>query len=303
MRALVSGSTGFSGAFLVAALRAHGFEVSAVSQRATADGVERMDLTSSTAWASAIRASRPDHVFHLSGVAHSENYADFSAQNTAAAAALLDAARTTASVPGALLFVGSATEYGPIPEARLPVDEDFPASPQTPYGATKYAQTRLALDAARRGQRVIVARPSNLVGPGMPEFTALGNFARQLRQIELERRPAVLRVGDLSAHRDFIDVRDAVGIYIALATENDFSGLVNVSSGEHLIMSWILDQLIAAFGVEVSVEHDASRLRAGEVSKFSASTARLTGLLGERARISLSDSLRDIVAHERRITV
>ena len=301
MRALVSGSTGFSGAFLVTALRARGFDVSAVSQRVSAPGVERIDLTSSDAWASAIRSCRPDHVFHLSGVAHSSNFGDFVAQNTAAAAALLDAVATHGGVPGALLFVGSATEYGPIPEAQLPVSEDFAASPQIPYGATKYAQTRLALDAVRRGQRVIVARPSNLVGPGMPQFTALGSFARQLREIELGRSPAVLRVGDLSAHRDFIDVRDAVQTYLELATESEFSGLVNVASGQHVPMLEVLEQLVATFGITVAVERDAARLRPGEVSKFSASTARLRGVLGARPRLSLAESLRDIVAHERRM--
>ncbi len=302
MRALVSGSTGFSGLFLLAALHARGFEVTRVSQRADAPGVERMDLTSSAAWSAAIRSARPDHVFHLSGVAHSPNLADFAAQNTAAAAALLDAAQSMSSVPGALLFVGSATEYGLVPEASLPVDEDYPASPKIPYGATKYAQTQLALDAARRGQRVIVARPSNLLGPGMPLFTALGNFARQLRQIELGQHAAVLSVGDLSASRDFIDVRDAVETYVALATESTFSGLVNVSSGEHVVMRRILDQLILEFGVTVSIEEDKARLRAAEVSKFSASTARLRQILGARELRPLAQSLRDMVAHERDVT-
>ena len=302
MRALVSGSTGFSGVFLVAALRARGFEVTAVSQRAELPGVERMDLTSSAAWSKALRAARPDHVFHLSGVAHSPNLTDFVAQNTAAAAALLDAAQTTSGVPGALLFVGSATEYGLVPEARLPVSEEYPASPKIPYGATKYAQTQLALDAARRGQRVIVARPSNLIGPGMPLFTALGNFARQLREIELGRHAPVLRVGDLSACRDFIDVRDVVEIYLLLATESTFSGLVNVSSGEHVVIGQVLAQLIFEFGVTVSIEEDAARLRATEVSKFSASTARLRQILGERQLRPISQSLRDMVTHEREVT-
>jgi GDP-4-dehydro-6-deoxy-D-mannose reductase len=300
MRALVSGSTGFSGRFLVEALRARGVEVSAVSQRADAPGVERIDLTSSEAWARVIRAARPDHVFHLSGVAHSANLADFAAQNTAAAAALLDAVASTKGVPGALLFVGSATEYGLVPEASLPVAEDYPASPRIPYGATKYAQTQLALEAVRRGQRAIVVRPSNLLGPGTPLFSALGNFARQLREVELGRRPPVLSVGDLSASRDFIDVRDAVEIYIALATHSDFSGLVNVSSGEHVVMRWILDQLIREFGVTVSIEQDPARFRAAEVSKFSASTERLRAVLGERALRPLSHTLKDMVAHERR---
>ncbi|HWZ87300.1 MAG TPA: NAD-dependent epimerase/dehydratase family protein [Polyangiaceae bacterium] len=303
MRALVSGSTGFSGTFLVRALRARGFEVHAVSQRADAPGVERMDLTSSAAWAAALRAARPEHVFHLSGVAHAKNLADFAAHNTVAAAALLDAAAGAGGIPGALLFVGTAAEYGLVPEAHLPVDEEFSASPRTPYGATKYAQTQLALDAGRRGVRVIVARPSNIVGPGTPLHSAPGNFARQLREIELGRRAPVLKVGDLSASRDFIDVRDVVDAYLALATESSFTGLVNVSSGEPVAMRSILDRLISEFGIAVTVEQEASRVRPGEVSKFAASSARLKALIGERARTPLAASLRDLVAHERAVSV
>ena len=299
MRALVSGSTGFSGTFLVAVLRARGIEVSAVSQRADTAGVQRIDLTSSAAWAGVLRDVRPDHVFHLSGVMHAPDTSSFVAQNTAAAAALLDAVASEQLAPASLLFVGTAAEYGLVPESALPVSETFPALPRSPYGISKYAQTQLALDAARRGLRVIVARPSNLIGPGMPLGTALGSFARQIRDIEQGRRAPVLHVGDLSTSRDFIDVRDAVEVYATLATERDFRGVVNVSSGEHVTMHWILDELIAHFGVPVSVEVDAARLRAAEVQKFSASPERLREAIGARSWISLADSLRDMVAHER----
>jgi GDP-4-dehydro-6-deoxy-D-mannose reductase len=302
MRALVSGSTGFSGSFLVAALRARGIEVAAVSQRAAVSGATRVDLTSSAAWAAVLRAVRPDHVFHLSGVAQAADLAEFAAHNTAAGAALLDAAASVGGIPGALLFVGSAAEYGLVPEASLPVSEEFSASPRTPYGATKYAQTVLALEAMRRGVRVVIARPSNIIGPGMPQHSALGNFARQLREIELGRRPARLEVGDLSASRDFVDVRDVVNAYVALATESSFSGLVNISSGQHVAIRWLLDQLIAAFRLTVSIEQDSSRLRAAEVSKFSANPARLQQLLGARAWTELATSLKDVVAHERSVT-
>ena len=299
MRALVSGSTGFSGTFLVAALRARGIEVSAVSQRADAPGVQRIDLTSSAAWAGVLREVRPDHIFHLSGVMHSAELSSFVAQNTAAAAALLDAIASERLSPASLLFVGTAAEYGLVPESALPVAESFAALPRSPYGVSKYAQTQLALDAGRRGLRVIVARPSNLIGPGMPLGTALGSFARQIRDIECGRRAPVLQVGDLGTSRDFLDVRDAVEAYTTLATERDFRGVVNVSSGEHVTMQWILDELIAQFGIPVSIEVDAARLRAAEVQKFSASPRLLREALGARRWIALADSLRDIVAHER----
>jgi GDP-4-dehydro-6-deoxy-D-mannose reductase len=155
------------------------------------------------------------------------------------------------------------------------------------------------LDAARRGLRVIVARPSNILGPGLPPSSALGSFARQIREIELGQRAPVLNVGDLSTSRDFIDVRDVAHSYVALATHRDFSGVVNVAAGEHVVMRWVLEQLIAEFGIPVSVAVDASRLRAAEVQKFSASALRLRAALGEHRFIPLSQTLRDIVAHER----
>ncbi len=298
MRALVSGSTGFSGGFLCAALKSRGFEVHAVSQRSAQPGVERMDLTASAAWANVLRSFRPDYVFHLSGVMYSPKLSDFALHNTAAAAALLDAALEVKPA-GAVLLVGTAAEYGIVPEAALPVLESYPASPRMPYGASKYAQTQLALDAARRGLRVIVARPSNVVGPGLPVGTALGSFARQLRDIELGRAAPRLSVGDLSTRRDFIDVRDLVEAFIALAEHPDFSGIVNVSSGQHESMRWLLDQLILSFGLEVAVDVDPARLRPAEVQNFSASNALWQSLVGAGTLIPLATSLRDLVSHER----
>lgn len=299
MRALVSGSTGFSGRYLCEALRTAGFEVHAVSQRAEGSAVERIELTSSAAWSAVIRTFRPDHVFHLSGVTHSTQLSEFALHNTAAAAALLDAVLSQATLPRSLLLVGSAAEYGLVPEAALPVEESYSASPRSPYGVTKYAQTQLGMEAARKGLRVIVARPSNIIGPGMPRSTALASFAHQIREIELGRRANTLNVGDLTTSRDFIDVRDVAACYVALATHPDAAGVINISSASQVTMQWLLDRLIAEFAVPVSVLVDSARLRASEVQKFSASNQRLRQLLGERALIPLDDTLRDIVAYER----
>ncbi|MEP7049197.1 MAG: NAD-dependent epimerase/dehydratase family protein [Pseudomonadota bacterium] len=298
MRALVSGSTGFFGGFLCSALKSRGFEVHAVSHCSEAPGVERIDLTSSAAWATVLRSFRPEHVFHLSGVMYSTKLSDFALHNTAAAGALLDAALELKPA-GAVLLVGTAAEYGIVPEAALPVVESYAASPRMPYGASKYAQTQLALDAARRGLRVVVARPSNVIGPGLPVGTALGSFARQLREIELGRAAARLSVGDLSTRRDFIDVRDVVAAFIALALHPHFTGIVNVSSAEHHSMRWLLEQLIESFALVVSVEVDPTRLRAAEVQNFSASNALWQSLVGAQALIPLATSLRDLVRHER----
>lgn len=199
-------------------------------------------------------------------------------------------------------MVGTAAEYGIVPEASLPVAEDFSASPRTSYGATKHAQTVLALDAATRGLRVIVARPTNIIGPGMPVTTALGSFARQLREIELGRHPPVLKVGNLTTSRDLVDVRDVVDIYVALAKHDGFAGIVNVASGKDYEIRAVLDQLIGEFGLRVSVETDPARLRGVDIPRFAASTSRLTGLLGSREWVPLKRSLTDMIERERSVT-
>lgn len=299
MRALVSGSTGFSGGHLVRALQARGLEVHCLSHRVERPGVRRADLCSSRDWLSVLTELAPQYVFHLSGVAHSAELTDYALQNAVAAAALLDAVKKAERPPEAILMVGTAAEYGIVPPSALPVSETFQGSPSSPYGVTKYAQTELALGAAGPQLRTVVTRPSNIIGPGMPLTSAIGSFARQLREIELGRRDPILKVGDLSTSRDFVDVRDAADAYVRLMTETNFGGVINISSGEYVTMQSILDRLISEFGVEVRVEMDPSRLRSVEIRDFAASRNLLNRVLAEPALIPLSESIHDIVAHER----
>jgi GDP-4-dehydro-6-deoxy-D-mannose reductase len=302
MKALVTGATGFSGRHLVERLQAEGIEVYGVSHRSEALSVRRIDVTSNAAWESVLRTVRPDFVFHLAGVAYAKTWTEFAAFNTLAAAALFDGVVAAGHSPRAILVVGSAAEYGIVPEAALPVSEGYSPSPRTAYGATKYAQTVLALEAAARGLRVIVARPTNIIGPGMPVGTALGSFARQLREIELGRHPPVLKVGNLTTSRDLLDARDVADLYVRLAKHESFAGIVNVGAGTQHEIRTVLDRLIDEFGVRVSIETDPARLRGVDIPRFVASTDRLTEVLGPRDTIPLARSLTDMVAHERAVT-
>lgn len=150
-RAVVTGSTGFAGAALVAELAARGFEVVRASARALPDGV-RADLASPDAWRALLARVRPDVVFHLHGASDPGDAREAVAHNVRPATALLAAAADVAS-PATILVVGSAAEYGPVAEADLPVREDAPLRPRSLLGRSKALQTRTALRAARRGVR------------------------------------------------------------------------------------------------------------------------------------------------------
>lgn len=299
MIALVTGSSGFCGRHLVRALEARGATVVRLSQRTEAAGVLRVDLTDVGAVSAVLEKARPDVVFHLHGASSARDRATLVQINTVSAAALLDAVERVGVEP-AMLFVGSAAEYGPVGPADLPVTEDHPLSPLSAYGSTKRAQTELALLAAQRGGRVVVARPSNVIGPGMPESFALASFARQLAEIEARRRPPIIEVGNLETFRDFVDVDDAIQDYIALAAEPGAVGRVfNVASGHAVRLKDALDGLISAFGISVELRTDPSRLRAADVPVFCASRERLDRAIGHRALIPWPATLERIVTDAR----
>jgi GDP-4-dehydro-6-deoxy-D-mannose reductase len=173
---------------------------------------------------------------------------DFCKINTEYAATLLDALSAAKLHDTTLVLVGSAAEYGPLTEAELPAREDGPIRPADFYGASKLAQTFLGLTAARRGQRVIIARPSNLIGPGMSSDLAIGAFVHQLAAISRGHQERSILVGDLSGSRDFIDVKDAADFIVRLAYNPSAAGqVVNICAGHPTSLSSILETLLNQF--------------------------------------------------------
>src|SRR5205807_2696202 len=110
-----------------------------------------------------------------------------------------------------VLVFGSSEEYGQIRPDDLPADEETPLRPDNPYAVSKVAQDYLGMQYfLGRHLAVVRARPFNLLGPGQGDRFAIGSFARQIAEAEADLGPPVVKVGNLSARRDYTDVRDAV---------------------------------------------------------------------------------------------
>lgn len=297
MSALITGATGFSGRALLAHLHEQQAEAHALSTRGPKPGVEAVDFSDAEAVARVISRIRPRCILHLSGALAAPDLNSMVTANIRDAAILLDAVKMS-GIEVRVLVVGSAAEYGPIDAPDLPAREDSPARPLSLYGCTKLAQTQIALTS---GVPVVVARPSNIIGPGMPRELALGRFAAELGSIVNGKKKPVLHVGGLSAVRDMIDVRDAVRIYWELVNRREAEGqVVNVATGTGVTMAEALAALINAVGTEVRVvEGDVGSARSGGSPAFIASRQRLEYLLGEQRFISLEQSLERIAAHVR----
>lgn len=253
-----------------------------------------MDFTNVEAVARVLSRIRPKRILHLSGALGASDLSSMVKANIQDAAVLLDAVHMS-GIDVRLLMVGSAAEYGPVEEPDLPASEDLPARPVAPYGCTKLAQTHIAL-ASR--VPVVVARPGNIIGPGMPRELAFGRFAAELANIVGGRQEAVLRVGDLSPVRDMIDVRDAVRLYWELLDRDEAVGqVVNVATGKGVAIANALEALIRAFNADVRVVQDgAGSARSGRASAFVADRGRLENLIGQQDFIPLNETMARVAA-------
>ncbi|WP_432030955.1 NAD-dependent epimerase/dehydratase family protein [Streptomyces sp. 1222.5] len=226
MRILVLGGTGYLGRHVADRLRALPGARILTAGRSDAAGF-RADLATDRPeqLVRTLAAAAPDAVVNCAGATGGDavNLAEVNARGPAALCAALREAAPTAR----LVHLGSAAEYGPgTPDE--PVTESAPARPVTPYGATKLAGTLAVSSAALDG---VVLRVGNPVGAGAPRASLPGRMALLLRSAGADPG-AVLRLGDLSAYRDFVDVRDLAGaVARAVTTPGHLPPVLNIGGG------------------------------------------------------------------------
>jgi GDP-4-dehydro-6-deoxy-D-mannose reductase len=291
LRVLITGVSGFVGSRLARHLLAQGDRVSGthLDVHPGIDGVDlhEVDLLDREKLARVVREAAPDVVVHLAALSHVgeswKRMADYFQVNFLGTENLLDAAEGRR-----VLLASSAEVYGVVPEERQPIREEEPLSPRTPYALTKAAAERFALS---RG--AVVLRAFNLVGPGQAASFALPAFASQLAAISRGEVEPVLRVGNLSARRDFVHVDEGAAAFRLLAEKGEPGEVYNVASGQAVSIGEALDRLMAVSGVEARVEADSDRMRPLDIPLLMGDAGRLRAL-GWEPRRGLDEALADL---------
>ena len=302
---LVTGANGFVGGWLAARLARSGHDVRLTDlQQGPAASTDRAgedlsytgcDLTDRGEVVALLERTAPDWIAHLAAqssaaLSFMDPLATFEV-NLTGTLNLLEAARNTC--PRArILLTGSCEEYGRRSPGEMPLAEDSPLEPVSPYAASKVAQEAVALQYHRAfGSRVILTRSFSHTGPGQTDRFVLPSFARQCAREALGRGEGVIRTGDLEVVRDFLDVRDVVGAYERLLAAGAEGAAYNVCRGEGLKLGEALSALRGMAGGEIRVETDPELLRPVDVPVLIGDNSKLTADTGWRPEMTATGML------------
>lgn len=312
MRALITGINGFVGGYLAEHLLAEGRQEVWGLTRAPgrlppflAGRVTEVhaDLSDAEATMRAVVAARPSVIYHLAGQPFvPESFRDPAgtlSTNTLGALHLflsLIELRSTARV----VVVGTNEEYGKITEADLPIGEQTPLRPANPYGVSKAAQSLLSLQYhLSHGLDIIRVRPFTHIGPRQNERFVTAAFARQIARIERGLQPPIVQVGNLSARRDFTDVRDMVRAYALTAQHGEAGAVYNIGSGQAVMVRELLDILLDESTAQVEVHLNPELMRPIDIPLVVCDTTQICQRTGWAPTISLRQTLRDILDYWR----
>lgn len=312
MRVLITGMNGFAGSHLadllatLADVRLWGVGRGSSERIAHLEGrvaFVQGDLTRVEVAAEVVSEVGPDRVYHLAGQAFGPaSWGDPWQAIETNVRSELNVLMALAKVhsPARVLVVGSIEVYGAVEESALPLVEGTPMRPASPYAVSKATQDLLALQYFLSDQlHVVRVRPANHIGPRQDEEFVVSGFAKQVAEIEAGRRPPVLQVGNLSARRDFTDVRDMVRAY-HLGLEKGLAGEVyNIGSGRPVAISQVVDLLLAASRVPVAVQRDPARLRPSDTPVTYCDAAKLRAHTGWEPVVALEQSLADTLDYWR----
>lgn len=315
MKSLVIGGAGFVGAYLVRHLKNdlnHDVIVTKMAhEHLEITGVEMndiqvcdLDILNQSDIEELFLSTKPDYIFHLaaqSSVALSWKNPILTVDvNIKGSVNVLEALRKLDYKPRVLL-IGSGEEYGHIKNGETPIVEDNNVRPGNIYAATKACQNMLGkIYADAYGLDVMMVRAFNHIGPNQTPIFVVADFCKQVAEIEAGIKGPVIKVGNLSAARDFTDVRDVVRAYALLVEKGKPGETYNVGSGQAIVIDDILKRILANSLKKIKVEIDDTKLRPVDVPIIEANVDKLQRVTGWKQEIDLEQTIKETLDYWRK---
>lgn len=318
MKVLITGITGMVGSHLADyILNNHpDAEVSGVVRwRSPLDNIrQRLDditliqgeLRDLSSMIQVINQVQPDRIFHLAAQSFVpisyESPADTFTVNVIGSINLLDAVRNVGIDP-MIHMCSSAEVYGNVDESMVPITEDTPFNPASPYAVSKVGQDMLGNQYhISYGMKIIRTRMFTHSGPRRGNFFAESAFAKQIAEIELGVIPGPVMVGNLESIRTYADVRDAVRAYWTLLDFCSVGEVYNIAGNRTLTIGEMLEILKSFASVPIEHEVDPSLLRPSDVTLQIPENSKFRDETGWEPEYSMEQTMEDLLNFHRERT-
>lgn len=313
---LITGITGFAGSHLMDYIlentdyTVYGLKRMNSSLKNIKHALDRIhlidgDLLDESSLINALKIAKPDQIYHLgalSWVTPSWNMpAVYMQTNAIGTINLLEAMRVVRN-NARVLTSATPEEFGDVPLDMLPITEKTRIHPINPYAASKAAQDMVCMTYyASYNMDIVRTRAFNHEGPRRNVHGAIASFAYQIACIEAGLQEPVIKVGNLSATRNFTDIRDTVRAYF-LAMEKGKSGeLYLIGTDQIYTMEALLKKLItfSTKAKEITIEVDPARVRPTELMTFIGDYTKFKTQTGWEMKYKIDETLQSVLDYWR----
>lgn len=312
-KALITGITGFAGSHLAELLLKKGYVVCGTTRpRSKTENIDHIkdkldlwdaDLLDSHSFYSIMVKIKPNFIFHLAAQSFVPTSwaspANTLETNVIGTVHLFEAVRR-AEIDPLIQIACSSEEYGLVHKNEVPVKESNPLRPLSPYAVSKVAMDYLGYQYSQSYKMKIVrTRAFNHTGPRRGDVFVCSNFAKQIALIEKKKQTPTIFVGNLSAKRDFTDVRDVVKAYLLSVQKCTPGEVYNIASGKNWEIKKVLETLLSLAKVKIKIEKDVKRFRPSDVPVLLGDSTKFRKKTGWQPKIPFEKTLKDLLNYWR----
>lgn len=306
-KVLIIGGAGFVGNYLIDELIDKNLEIYAT--KIPNEKIERndicvidLDLLKIEEIEEVINNIKPKYIYNLaaqSSVALSWKNPQLTVDiNIKGVINLLETIRKMENYYPRMLLIGSSEEYGYFDIEQ--VKEEIKLEPQNIYAATKAFQSMLfKIYVKAYKMDIVYVRPFNHIGPKQSPIFVVSDFCKQVVEIEKDKKEPIIYVGNLSAKRDFTDVRDVVRVYQELIKKGKAGEIYNVGSGKAIAIADILKEILNNSKVKIEVQQDKNKLRPIDNPIIEANIDKLVSEIKYVPKYDIKQTIKDTLEYWR----
>ncbi len=320
MRVLITGITGFVGSHLADYLLDKGdIEVHGLTRwRSPKENIRHLvdkitlhhgDLLDFSSLYKCLSGVKPDFIFHLAA----QSYVPYSFEapsstvdtNCVGTCNLLETVKLLKDSDGydPVVHICSSSEvYGQVGEDDIPIKEDCPFRPASPYAVSKVGEDMLGLQYWLSWQiKTIRTRMFTHTGPRRGDVFVVAAFAKQIAKIEAGLQETTIKVGNLDSVRTFADARDTVRAYWLLVNKCKPGDVYNIGGSVTMTIGEMLNKLIdlSKKKNEIKIEVDPKLLRPSDVTLQIPCIDKFVAKTGWKPEISFDQTLVDTLEYWR----